>query len=321
MLRLFVACVPSAADRALLALEGARLLRAAPALRVVAPADLHFTLAFLGPTPDDRVEGLRARLAEVAAAQRPFEVRIEGLGAFPSYQRPRVLWAGLEAGPGRSALVALARRVRRACLAAGCPPDANGTFEPHVTLGRLGTRGPGAGGPPPEALEKLLTTGTLQGTYTPELLSDLVLMVSEATSLSDKSSGNDTPSDAPSGTPSDARNERGAGDRRSATSAPGWPPPPAEGGPPAAPSRDALAQGALAGSAPASAGRSGADPSLGDESLRDQSLRDQSLRDHSLGDHATGPWPLGDRPRDLAARYRVLGAWRFGTGADGDAHG
>lgn len=302
MLRLFVACVPSAADRALLALEGARLLRAAPALRVVAPADLHFTLAFLGPTPDDRVEGLRARLAEVAAAQRPFEVRIEGLGAFPSYQRPRVLWAGLEAGPGRSALVALARRVRRACLAAGCPPDANGTFEPHVTLGRLGTRGPGAGGPPPEALEKLLTTGTLQGTYTPELLSDLVLMVSEATSLSDKSSDNDTPSD----TPSDARNERGAGDRRSATSAPGWPPPPAEGGPPAALSRDALAQGALAGSAPASAGRSGADPSLGD---------------HSLRDHATGPWPLGDRPRDLAARYRVLGAWRFGTGADGDAHG
>ncbi|MFO0933811.1 MAG: RNA 2',3'-cyclic phosphodiesterase [Planctomycetota bacterium] len=185
MLRLFVACAPSAASRALLAEEGALLLRAAPALRVVGADDLHWTVAFLGATPDDRVEPLRARLAEVAAAQSPFEVRIEGLGAFPSYHRPRVLWAGLESGPGATALTTLARRVRRACLAAGCTPDANGTFEPHVTLARWGTRGPGAGGPPPQALEMLLTTGALQGTYTPELLSDLLLMVSEATSLSD----------------------------------------------------------------------------------------------------------------------------------------
>lgn len=193
MPRLFVACVPSAASRALLAEEGARLLRAAPALRIVGAADLHFTVAFLGATPDDRVEALCARLAEVASAQRPFEVRIEGLGAFPSYHRPRVLWAGLESGPGATALTGLARRVRRACLAAGCTPDANGTFEPHVTLGRLGTRGPGAGGPPPEALEKLLTAGALQGTYTHELLSDLLLMVSEATSLSDNELGASDP--------------------------------------------------------------------------------------------------------------------------------
>lgn len=183
MLRLFVACVPSAATRAGLARETEHLLRAAPSLRGVDEDDLHLTLAFLGATPEARVAPLSAALAAVAAAQAPFEVRVEGLGAFPSFQRPSVLWAGLEAGPGASALVGLAKRVRRACSAAGCPPDATGTFEPHVTLARFGGRGRGGAPNPPAALEMLLTGGALQGTYTPELLSDLVLMVSEATSL------------------------------------------------------------------------------------------------------------------------------------------
>jgi 2'-5' RNA ligase len=178
--RLFVACVPSAASRALLAEDGAPAPRGARPAASSAPP-ICTTVAFLArpTTLEERAaRGGRERAATV-------RVRIEGLGAFPNYHRPRVLWAGLESGPGATALASLARRVRRACLAAGCAPDANGTFEPHVTLGRLGTRGPGAGGPPSEALEMLLTTGALQGTYTPELLSDLLLMVSEATSLSD----------------------------------------------------------------------------------------------------------------------------------------
>jgi hypothetical protein len=163
----------------------------------------------------------------VAAAQRPVEVRVEGLGAFPTFHRPRVVWAGVEAGAGASVLRNLARRVRRACLEAGCPPDASGRYEPHVTLGRL------RGGPPPAALEMCLTEGALQGTYTPEVLSDLVLMVSDGASVSDiEPVLHDTA--APEATPPGGRYRvlarfpfGGCGDptpRRSAGGDPGMPP-------------------------------------------------------------------------------------------------
>jgi len=171
--RLFVACVPSASTRAALALEVQRLVVAAPALRVVGADDLHLTLAFLGATPDDRVPSLCAALAPVAAAAAPFAITVEGLGAFPSFRTPRAIWAGLTGDAGTASAIRLAKRVARVCADVGCPAAARGTFQPHVTLGRSDGRRP------EPALEMLLTVGALQGTYIPEVLSDLLLMVSE----------------------------------------------------------------------------------------------------------------------------------------------
>ena len=79
----------------------------------VAPGNLHLTLKFLGAVP---------------------EARILGLGAFPSANRPRVVWAGVT--DGASETVELARRVDTALAKLGFARDER-PFSPHVTLGRV----------------------------------------------------------------------------------------------------------------------------------------------------------------------------------------
>lgn len=57
---------------------------------------LHMTLKFLGEISPE--EGGRARevLEEVARGYQPFEVDLQGLGAFPTLRSPRVVWVGVE---------------------------------------------------------------------------------------------------------------------------------------------------------------------------------------------------------------------------------
>lgn len=173
VLRLFVALVPCDAHRARLGEEARRVAALEPAARAVRPDNVHLTLAFLGAVPAAEAETVEGALRGVAASHGPLRVRWAGLGAFPSPHRPRVVWAGVAPGEGDAAVVALARSVEAALAAVGHAVDARDRFHPHVTLARLD-------GPPRRgALEKALTAGTLQSTYEPEVLSDLLLMVSE----------------------------------------------------------------------------------------------------------------------------------------------
>jgi RNA 2',3'-cyclic 3'-phosphodiesterase len=106
-----------------------------PGCRWVESQPLHITLAFLG---DVRNRDLNDLCLAVAAAAEPsgrFELNVEGLGAFPSPARPRVVWAGITAadlGP----LGTLRESVVRAAMKAGYRPD-DPRFHPHVTLGRI----------------------------------------------------------------------------------------------------------------------------------------------------------------------------------------
>jgi 2'-5' RNA ligase len=106
-----------------------------PGCRWVEPQPFHITLAFLGDVPN---RDLNALCLAVAAAAEPFgrfELRVEGLGAFPGPARPRVVWAGItadELGP----LGELRTAVVRAANQAGYRPD-DPRFHPHVTLGRI----------------------------------------------------------------------------------------------------------------------------------------------------------------------------------------
>ena len=94
---------------------------------------LHLTIRFLGPTPSDRVPGIGAALATIAAATSSFDVVLAGGGAFPSAARPRVLW--LAVGTGSADLIALAGDVARAMVPLGWPPDER-PYQPHLTLAR-----------------------------------------------------------------------------------------------------------------------------------------------------------------------------------------
>lgn len=110
-----------------------RLRGAGARMRWVKPHNLHFTLRFLGEIPTAQVA--RAVVAAREAARRvgPFTITIAGLGAFPSFERPQVVWIGsLRGGEDLERLAAV---LNAALGRQGFPGDAR-AFRPHLTLGR-----------------------------------------------------------------------------------------------------------------------------------------------------------------------------------------
>jgi 2'-5' RNA ligase len=98
------------------------------------PAPEHLTLLFLGEIPRERVGPVVEALTPLGAAVAPFDAVLEGVGAFPSPERPRVVWVGVT--EGASELTRLASRVRE-LLAGEGEPDRRETFAPHLTLFRV----------------------------------------------------------------------------------------------------------------------------------------------------------------------------------------
>ncbi len=101
--------------------------------RWVSVAGLHLTLRFLGATPDTRLPELSEAVAAAARGVAPFRIELTGGGAFPSPQRPRVLWIGI--GTGEPELVALAGRLNAELHRLGWPLD-DRPLTAHLTLAR-----------------------------------------------------------------------------------------------------------------------------------------------------------------------------------------
>ena len=103
------------------------------------PAPEHLTLLFLGEIPRERVDPISDALRPVSANAAPFHLTLEGVGAFPSAERPRVVWTG--ATEGASELVRLANDVREALATEGDPTRRESAFTPHLTLFRVRSSG------------------------------------------------------------------------------------------------------------------------------------------------------------------------------------
>jgi len=99
----------------------------------VPAANLHLTLRFLGSIGEELVEGVAGACQRVAARHQPFEAKAVGLGAFPSAQKPNILWVGVEAPP---ALAALQREIEGAMVELGFEKEER-AYHPHVTVGRV----------------------------------------------------------------------------------------------------------------------------------------------------------------------------------------
>lgn len=122
------------AVRAALGAASERLRARTRSVAWVAAENLHVTLKFLGSLDEARVPAVTASLAEAAAGATAFDAVVEGLGAFPSLARPRVIWAGM--GEGGRPMAELAARVDAALAPLGFPREPR-DFAPHVTLGRV----------------------------------------------------------------------------------------------------------------------------------------------------------------------------------------
>jgi 2'-5' RNA ligase len=124
---------------------------------------LHVTLRFLGGTAEQEVDRLTGAVDAAAASGDPFEVTIDGAGAFPSPGRPRTLWLGIV--DGAPAFADVARRLDDALAELGWPREQR-PFRAHLTLAR--TDGVRAG--PAAARELTAAAAGLQASFTADRL-------------------------------------------------------------------------------------------------------------------------------------------------------
>lgn len=133
-MRLFLAVFPPRATQALAAGAIDALRRPGDGVSWVKPANLHYTLRFIGDVGADGARRVAEAAREAAGGLAPFDVVLGGPGAFPSPRGARVLWIGLSAGadPFR----ALAKRLEAALEKRGWERERQ-AFHPHLTIGRV----------------------------------------------------------------------------------------------------------------------------------------------------------------------------------------
>lgn len=107
----------------------------------VRPEGLHLTLKFLGDTPEDRIPMIRDACERAVRPFSAFSMELRGIGVFPDWRRPRVLWVGVQTAV--ETLGALQAAVERAVEPLGYPPETR-PFVPHLTLARIKQSHPAA---------------------------------------------------------------------------------------------------------------------------------------------------------------------------------
>jgi 2'-5' RNA ligase len=110
------------------------LKRAEADVRWVRPEGIHLTLKFLGTISGEELEKMATAVAPVISSWVPFELRIEGLGCFPSSRNPRIVWVGIGRGSGEAS--SLQKAIENQAAEAGFPPEGR-AFKAHLTLGRV----------------------------------------------------------------------------------------------------------------------------------------------------------------------------------------
>lgn len=98
------------------------------------PDSVHLTLRFFGDVAAEEIPRMRLRLREIASEARPMTARTAGLGVFPHWGRPTVIWAGVEERSG--GLDRLRIPSDELAVSLGRPPDPR-EFHPHLTLARV----------------------------------------------------------------------------------------------------------------------------------------------------------------------------------------
>jgi 2'-5' RNA ligase len=135
-LRAFIAVEIPADIQRLIQQDTASLQKALPKplVRWVETKNLHLTLKFLGDVSAEELEKLAGAIELELVTHAPFTMSVAGLGVFPGYHQPRIIWVGLEAPNSLSSLQQSvdATAVRMAYLPEERP------FSPHLTIGRVG---------------------------------------------------------------------------------------------------------------------------------------------------------------------------------------
>ena len=108
------------------------LIESGADLKLVKPENIHMTMRFLGNITPPMVEKIFEEMKKVQFV--PFDVKLQGIGAFPHLRYPRVVWVGMTEGADqmRGIFSQLEPRLR----GLGFAPDRKG-FSPHLTIARV----------------------------------------------------------------------------------------------------------------------------------------------------------------------------------------
>ncbi|MDD3088623.1 MAG: RNA 2',3'-cyclic phosphodiesterase [Candidatus Omnitrophica bacterium] len=102
------------------------------------PDTLHITLRFLGNIRSEQIQPVSKAIEDAASRGQEFDIVIGELGAFPGWDLPRVIWAGI--ADGADAAGDLARLIEGSLEKEGFPPEQR-SFKAHLTIGRVMTPG------------------------------------------------------------------------------------------------------------------------------------------------------------------------------------
>ncbi|MFQ6124159.1 MAG: RNA 2',3'-cyclic phosphodiesterase [Candidatus Heimdallarchaeota archaeon] len=101
-------------------------------MKLVHPENLHFTLKFLGATPEALIDEIFVIMQKIDVKR--FPVTIAELGCFPRLSRPRIIWLGLSQGYDR--LAKIAKFLDEELLSFGFEREKR-PFSAHLTLARI----------------------------------------------------------------------------------------------------------------------------------------------------------------------------------------
>ena len=110
----------------------AMLTKTGADLKLVKPENIHLTIRFLGDIHPPMVDAIHEEMKQISFS--PFQVQLEGLGAFPKPNYPRVVWAGIR--KGTEELKDVFKQLEPRLRGLGITPDNKG-FSPHLTIARV----------------------------------------------------------------------------------------------------------------------------------------------------------------------------------------
>jgi len=103
-------------------------------IRWVRPEGMHLTLKFFGYVYESDIENISRVVKDGVANMKALLLNVRNLGAFPSVNRPRVLWLGIDGDT--NALISLQVEIDAGFQEYGFKKE-DRPFRPHLTLARI----------------------------------------------------------------------------------------------------------------------------------------------------------------------------------------
>jgi 2'-5' RNA ligase len=105
-------------------------------IKWVREENVHITLNFLGEVADGNIEELAGIIGKALTGMSPFFVEVGGISAFPSPERPRVLWIGVDDPKQglKKAYSAIYDALEHSALEVHRETK---EYTPHITIGRI----------------------------------------------------------------------------------------------------------------------------------------------------------------------------------------